>query len=60
MSMMDTKDTRIMDSLKTSTLATGEMKRGKRATPKGMRFGGKKPRMGFSPMMIFGMGNEIL
>ena len=49
-----------MDSLKTSTLATGEMKRGKRATPKGMRFGGKKPRMGFSPMMIFGMGNEIL
>lgn len=54
-----TTDTRPMRSLTASTLEKGmpaynKLRRGQRGSPKGMRFGGKKAKMGYSPVMIFG------
>jgi hypothetical protein len=56
-----TTDTRPMKSLTASTLEKGMpayngLRRGQRGVPKGMmRYGGKKAKRGYSPMMIFGV-----
>jgi hypothetical protein len=50
-----------MKSLTASTLEKGMpayngLRRGQRGVPKGMmRYGGKKAKRGYSPMMIFGV-----